>query len=169
MRNSQQFLNKVRDNPHLLSDIEDDSSPIANQKLNKTEQKNYRSGELVALYFKHLGLIKGPPYGKARNFYEPKDFSQNGNALNFIDNTVSLGDEQTIMFDELDIARKIAERNKKIRDQDGSFVGRIKQTWDTNGKEADLSIIGEETFDASLMVAENERVASGTDNVFGQV
>ena len=73
------------------------------------------------------------------------------------------------MFDEGDIQRKIADRNKKIRDQDGSFVGRIKQTWDAGGKESDLSVIEERTFDASLHVAENEKVAKNPgNNIFGQ-
>ena len=53
MKASQQFLNQMRDNPQaLIKDFSDE----ARKKVG-----NNCSGELVARYFKALGLIKGPP------------------------------------------------------------------------------------------------------------
>jgi hypothetical protein len=99
----------------------------------------------------------------------PKDFSQNAKAFNFVHDGVSLGDEQTIMFDEKDIQKKIAERNTKIRAQNESFAGRINQTWGTDPNGNDLAVIGEEDsiMDESLHVAAREPTG-GPSNILDQ-
>ena len=78
-------------------------SSAMQQKL----QRLYRNAELIAKYYKYIGIISNQGENYRLNYkYEPKDFTKaSKTALDFLDGA-SLGDENIIMFNEKEISEK---------------------------------------------------------------
>ena len=86
--------------------------------------------------------------------FEAKDFFANTKGYEFIVDGTSLGDEQTIMFDEFKIKQRMAEINEKTRTQQASFVGRIHKKLDHPSIEGDerLTVVEEADIEQSLIL-----------------
>jgi hypothetical protein len=78
--------------------------------MDKKEKRLFRSSELVAKYYKYVGILPQGKDDKPNIKYETKDFTQNskGNSLQLL-NKASMGDEQIIMFNEKELQNKFKQ------------------------------------------------------------
>lgn len=74
--------------------------------MERSQKRLFRSSELVAKYYKYVGILPQGKEDKPNIKYETKDFSQTSKGNLQLLNKASMGDEQIIMFNEKELQNK---------------------------------------------------------------
>lgn len=112
VKKSQDFIKQIHEDPQIISQAEEQFGNTNEvQRISNTKRRSIRCGELIASFYKAVGLIDQ----NNKKQFEAKDFFANTKGYEFKDEQTSLGDEQTIMFDESKIKRRMDDINEKTR------------------------------------------------------
>mmetsp|Transcript_2852 Transcript_2852/g.4863 ORF Transcript_2852/g.4863 Transcript_2852/m.4863 type:complete len:144 (+) Transcript_2852:1036-1467(+) len=139
MDRTQTFIKKIIERPHVP--VKRQESTLIGKQNNSPQIRLYRNAELVAKYYKYLGLLpqEGASF-KLNVKYEPQDFTHNSNFSLGMKMQASLGDEYSIMFNEKDIQGKLKKYQNHLEAEVQEVISKTQEKF---SQDMNLSCISE--------------------------